>query len=360
MTTQPTDGRLFSGSPFALTASKASAACWAGRRGVRARLERLCRSYSTRPDSSLDLMWANLGAGKSHALLHLILLLGSASPTADHVAAYVEMPQQPRRFTDLYRQIINELPLGDIVPLLVGPNDNGAPPDDLRRAARTLAYGGTAEREIAKEWLAAGRPPLRDLRAATGIGARIEDDVQASEILSHIARHLATHEVRTIILIDEFQRIAASTQRQRDAILHNLRSIFSRNPAYLSVILAVTSRIETTALALLPQELRTLMGMRPTVSLPEMSEDEALEFLRERFQFFRPPGYAGPSTAPFGEECLRLIVTHVAEADRERLIPRSLLQAAAWVYDEAIALGVDEMSRADTERLLNELEWGAG
>lgn len=350
------DGPFFVGTPFALTANRNAAACWAGRRSIKAKLERLCRSYTIRPDSSLDVIWANLGAGKSHALLHLIGLLTTVADDPKPISAYVEMPQQPRRFVDLYRQIILELPLEAVVPHLVA-EDNKTLSEDLGRAARVLAFGGSDERALAREWLSAGRPRLRDLRTATGIGARIEDDLHAGEVFSQIVAGLAAHQVRTVVLIDEFQRVASSSQKQRDAILHNLRSTFSRNSAYLSVVLAVASRIEKSALAIMPQELRTLMGMRPTVSLPEMSEEEALEFLIERFRFFRPHGYSGSATAPFGMDALRMIVSHVAGADRERLIPRTLLQASAWVYDEALTKKVGQIDPVATERLLQELQW---
>lgn len=349
------DQGYFVGTPFALTATLEIAACWAGRRTVKEKLERLCRSYITRPDSSLDLIWSNLGAGKSHALLHLIYLLDGSGADRS-VSAFVEMPEQCKRFIDLYRRIIAELPLGKVVPRLLSREAEGAS-EDLKRAARTLAHGGSEQKELAREWLSAGRPQLRDLRNATGIGTRIESDVHACEVLSEIAGVLARQGVRTVILLDEFQRVAASLQKQREAILANLRSVFSRNPAYFSVVLAVTSRIEKSAVELLPQELRTLMGMRPTVSLPEMNQEEALEFLLERFRFFRPPGYSGLDAAPFGEEALRALVSHVASAGTERVIPRTLLQAAAWLYDEAVARGSAELPRVVVDRLLQELKW---
>jgi hypothetical protein len=347
---------FFTGAPFALTADREGSACWAGRRAVKSKLERLCRSYSTRRDSSLDLIWANLGSGKSHALFHLMRLLASANNPCATVTAYVEMPLQPRRFIDLYQQIMAGLQLDTVSSKLLA-GDVSILSEDLRKATRSMVYGGSDEQAIAREWLTAGRPLLRDLRNATGISGRIEDDSHASDILAQVVAGLATSELRTVILVDEFQRVAASTQKQRDAVLQSVRSVFSRNPAYLSIVLAVTSRIEKTALDIIPKELRTLMGMRPTVSLPEMTEEEAMEFLLERFCFFRPIGYAGTAAAPFGLEALRMIVSHVAKTDRERLIPRTLLQAAAWVYDEAIQMGVAEMSPLATESLLRELQW---
>jgi hypothetical protein len=354
VTAEASYGRFFAGTPFAITASRETAACWAGRADIKAKLERLCRSYASRPDSSLDMVWANLGAGKSHALYHMMLLLEATADGPKPVCAYVEMPQQPRSFLDLYRQIVAQLPIETIVPHLLR-GDNRKLDENLRRAAQVLAHGGGDEKRLATEWLVGDRPHLRDLRTATGIGSRIEDDLHACAMLGQIVSGLAAHRVRTVVLIDEFQRVASSSPKQRDAILQNLRSLFSKNAVCLSLVLAAGTRMEKTALELLPRELRTLMGMRPTISLPKMSEDEALEFLIDRLACFRPGGYEGAALAPFGEESLRAIVAFVG-SDSERLIPRKLLQAAAWVYDGALANGTDEIGRSECERLLTELQ----
>jgi len=51
------------------------------------------------------------------------------------------------------------------------------------------------------------------------------------------------------------------------------------------------------------------------------------------------------------------MILHVAQAGRERLIPRTLLQAAAWLYDEAVTNGRRELPRSEAEHLLTELKW---
>ena len=355
MSPTPQTQAYFVGTPFALTANRELAACWAGRAEVRKRLERLCQSYFMRPDSSLDLAWANLGAGKSHTLLHLMTLLAEGDRAESVITGFVELPEQPRRFLDLYRGIMSELPLDRVGRHLL--SDDGGINGDLRRAARALVHGASAERETARDWLLSGKPHLRDLRNATGIGARIEDDVHACAVLSDIIGALARCGLRTVLLLDEFQRIGTSSERQREAILSNLRSVFSRNAAGLSVVVAVTSRIERSAIELMPPQLRSLMGMRPTVSLPELDEEEAFAFIVERFRHFRPIGYSGSPAAPFGEEALRALVSHISKLGRERLIPRTLLQAAGWLYDEALMRGIEAMSAKDVSELLGALHW---
>jgi len=340
----------FVGAPFALTADRHAAESWAGRPEILVKLERLRFGYQARPDSSLVLAWANLGAGKTHALLHLAHLLRATNM----VPAFVEMPQQPRRFLDLYQRITEELQSEDLRDLAAGEGLS----DELGRAVRVLQHGTQNEQRLVRSWLAAAKPPLRELRAATGIAGRIEDDAHACDTLCALVSAFRARGRRLVVLLDEFQRIGNVQAKQRENVLSHLRSVFSRNPSHFSLVLAVGSRIEKTALDLLPPELKTLMGMQPTISLPEMNNDEALDFLRGRLAAFRPTGYAGDAAAPFGDEALRATVDFVAAQDSARMIPRTLLQALAHLYDSALASGPAEgMGASRARALLRERRW---
>jgi hypothetical protein len=347
-------------SPFSLTASQETANCWAGRKSVLARLERLKRSLLHRSDSSLDLIWANLGAGKSHALLHLAYLLkGSGTESEKIIPVFVEMPDQLRKFHDLYARIVAELPVREVAEIVLDAH-NPSIPEDLKRCARALIHGTGEDKAVAKQWLLGQRPNLREIKASMSIQARIEDDSQACDILSGIIASLADKGVRLVVLLDEFQRVAVlHPQHRRDTVLANVRSLFSRNPRYFSLVLAVKSRIEQTAMGMMSEELRTLMGVRPCVSLPEMSEQEAVEFIIERFQCFRPQGYLGTESAPFSRKTLETVVSHIAGLESAPLIPRTILQALSWIYDDAVTTDADEISPAQAKILLEELRWEA-
>jgi len=348
----------FAASPFALTASRETAACWAGRKEVLSAITRLRNSLLSRSDSSLDMLWANFGSGKSHALYYLQHSLDHlAAAPSNVISVFVEMPEDIRHFADLYGRAISKIPMSALAERINASSDPDIP-EDLRRFAVAVLNGGPQEQSVARLWLLAGRPDLRELRRSTGISARIEDDARACDILAGIVSALAQAGTRLLVLLDEFERISViQPRRRRETVLSNIRSVFSRNPRYFSMVLAVTSRAEQTAMDMLPAELRTLMGMRPAVSLPEMSEDEAFEFVVERFRFFRPEGFDGPPEAPFGEKSLRTVIQHIAGINGARLIPRTLLQALAWVYDAAAGEGKCEVAVQRTSDLLNELRW---
>jgi hypothetical protein len=350
---------FFRVSPFSLTASRETQACWAGRKSVLSRLVRLKRSFLNRSDSSLDLIWANLGAGKSHALFHLSYLLTDAGTESGKIiSVFVEMPDQLRKFQELYARIVAELPIRTVAEHVLDAH-NRSVPEDLQRCSRAVIHGGGEDRAIAVEWLLGHRPNLRQLKASTSIQSRIEDDSHACDILSGIVAALAEKGIRLVVLLDEFQRVALlQPQHRRDTVLSNVRSLFSRNPRYFSLVLAVKSRIEQTAIEMMPEELRTIMGVRPGVSLPEMSGDEALEFVIERFNFFRPEGYHGSEDAPFSRETLDTVIKHIASLDGAPLIPRTILQALGWIYDNA-EIDSDKISPTEASALLKELRWEA-
>lgn len=343
----------FQDSPFALTADPMLATFWAGRPNELQHIQRVVRMLTSRADSTLDLVWANFGAGKTHALFHLKHLLRQSSPST--VTVFVEVPEQLRSFIEIYRKVVTSLPWDDLSALLLAPNSQVSD-IDLRRALQVIAHGESTERFIALEWLAAGRPQLRELRVFTGISSRIETDAQATDMLSAIVRALASHRTRLLILFDELQRFNVVQERYRTAILSCLRSLFSRNPTHFSIVGAATTRSEKTAMSILPQELRTLMGMRPAISLPEMTEDEAYEFVVERFGFFRPPHFEGERTAPIGEEGIRAAIQFIVRDTPASLVPRVVLQALAWIHDEAEPQ-LKGVSVAEVRGLLGQLAW---
>lgn len=345
------DRRLFEGSPFALTATAKTGACWAGRPDVLKNIARVLRSLSNRPDSTLDLIWANFGAGKSHALYHIAHLLGERHK--QFVPVFVEVPEPVRRFTDLYARIISASPCERFAQSVMA-SPSGAIVTDLKRAAHVILNGNSSERSLAIEWLGCGHPHLHQLKKYTGISARIETDIQAVDVLSEIIQALARDQVRLVILLDEFQRLGVLSDKVRSTILSSLRSLFNRNPSHLSVVAAATTKIQKTALDLLPQELRTLLGMRPAVSLPEMTEDEAYEFVLQRFKCFRPVGYDGGVADPVGEEAVRKTIGFIHGETSARLIPRTLLQALSWIFDDSEGR---EVSGDRVRDLLTQLSW---
>jgi len=320
----------FVDSPFSPVADPTTAACWSGHPQIRSAIERLHDSLLRRSDQSLDVMWANLGAGKTHTLYHLAYLFGQNVPEQRVIVAFVEMPEQIRGFLDLYRAIIRALPLRDVCHQVVKHRGGLG---DVQKAANVYIHGDQREQDIAEEWIAAGRPHLAELRSCSGIGRRIEDDLLATDVLVALVSALAAGKVRLLLLFDEFQRVGVLGTTARMRMLSSFRTLFSRSPKYLSAVLAIQSMVESTALKLIPPELQTLIGKKPTIALPELNLKEAEEFVLGRFDYFRPQGFKGTRSAPFEADAIPAVLEFLQNGRGIKLIPREILLALAFVYD---------------------------
>ncbi len=107
----------FRTSPFSMVADESAAACWAGRPEILRQLKRVCRGWANRSDSTLDLLWANLGAGKTHALFHLKHLL-AVEPSA--FVVFVELPENVSHFLELYQRVVTNLPIEELAKIPFG------------------------------------------------------------------------------------------------------------------------------------------------------------------------------------------------------------------------------------------------
>jgi hypothetical protein len=346
----------FTASPFSIVADENAAACWAGRKQTLAQLRRLATAWSNRADSTLDVMWANLGAGKTHALFHLKHVLeGAPAPTP--IVSFVDVPEDVSNFLDLYKKIVPTLPLRQIAEFgLKVPQTRS--PAKLSRAFRAMVFGAENEQRLALDWICAGRPGLRELKAITGIDSRIESDSDSETVLSELVRIAAANRQRFVLLLDEFQRVGhIRTEKKREALLAHVRTLFSRNPTHLSMVLAIGSRVEKTALDLLPPELRTIMSMRPSITLPELTAVEASEFVAQRFGWYRPGQYAGGDLSPFTVEQVGTIISYLCSEAKTRLIPRTILQVLGIVYDDFLKRHEITCSKEELFVLLKSLRW---
>ena len=323
--------QYFAASPFALVADREAARHWSGRPKALLAIQRLLGGMQTRPDSTVDVIWASFGAGKTHTLYYLINHLDEAK----NICGVVEAPDQIKRFHDLYKLFMQTLPLDRMAQSML-KHARQDTPQNLRRAAQLIVNGNSAEKSLALQWLCGERPNLNDLRRVANISARIEDDIGAVEALSALVRCFASAGVRVCMLIDEYQRIGKLPERVRVPITSSLRTIISKNPKGFSIVLSITSLIEKTALEMVPNELKTIIGIRPVINLPPLSEEEALEFVKDRFQYCRPPGFSGKPFEPFTKETVETCIRFLAKTEKFSLTPRLILQTLGEVFDQQI------------------------
>ena len=179
-----------------------------------------------RDESSFDIVWADLGAGKSHTLYYLASRL--SDDTNKRICVIVEMPEQIKNFRDLYQRIVQKLPFDQLANYVL--RSGTVDVENLDRAARAIVHGTPEDRELAIQWLIAERPDLRRLKQSTGITSRIESDATATDVLSSLISCLSANDIRFCLMIDEFQRIGKLAESSRSKVTSSLRSTLSKNP----------------------------------------------------------------------------------------------------------------------------------
>lgn len=346
--------KFFSKTPFVIVADENAGELWAGRPNTLKEIERILRRLSRRDESSLDILWANFGAGKTHTLFYLANRISSQVPNC--ITVIVELPEQIKNFKELYHRIARKLPVFQMAEIFLA-GGGVIVSGDLQKAVRAIKHGNPIEKEIAEQWLLGERPDLRTLRQTTGINSRIESDADAADVLSEIIGGLSACNTRLCLMFDEFQRIGKLPARAQSQITSSLRTLLSKNPRSLSMFIAITSKMEDTAMKFVPDELKTIMGMQRSITLPDLSMEEALEFVRDRIAFFRPQGYQGGDFDPLGKDSVEVALKTISDADAARMIPRTILQALGHLYDEVPGNG-EALDPADALDVLKELNWG--
>tara|TARA_B100000315_G_C14543003_1_gene571849 strand:+ start:436 stop:1500 length:1065 start_codon:yes stop_codon:yes gene_type:complete len=326
---------FFTVSPFNLVPDISYSDLWCGRPAQLKNLKKIEKNMSIKKDSTMDLIWSSFGGGKTHALFYLSSLLSDENK---YLPLYFETPPDMQKFMDLYREIVKSLPLKKVCALIDNTKDIEIN-HSLRQASRTILHGRDTEKNLCIEWLTAKRPHLTELKRFTGITSRIEDEIFATSVLSDIIKIMDRNKIRTVMLLDDYQRASHNMKEKSFNTLGSfLRNLFNRHPRNFSLIIAMVSRMQQTALNLFPQEIRTIMGMRPAVELPEMSIDESKVFILERFQHFRPENFNNNQFFPFNEKIVMDVLEFMKAKGTEnsKLIPRRLLQVFGQLFNEVL------------------------
>ena len=78
--------------------------------------------------------------------------------------------------------------------------------------------------------------------------------------------------------------------------------------------------------------------------LPELSEEEALQFIRELIAAYRPVGFSGYIMAPFEERAVERGVNRIAAAKNGGLLPRHIIQVLDYALGSTIQAGADQVT----------------
>ncbi len=195
----------------------------ADRSELRQEIESLLRRLARRPQSSIHLMWAWFGAGRTHALQYMCNLCRSSYSNLHPV--YTEFPKKARGFLDIYRQAAASWNLDELadayLEVVTAPQNEQyqkdlslTPGGDISTALKILVAGRDEQQQIVRRWFLGER-----LLAGTVRLAGLNRSIQTAEDATQVARTLASvygiakqislsGPGRMIFVVDEFQRIS--------------------------------------------------------------------------------------------------------------------------------------------------------
>lgn len=311
-------------------------------------IKNLLRNLSRRPTSSMHLMWAWFGAGKTHTLYHIEYLCKTSFKNL--IPIYIEFPRSVKGFIDIYKSFISQIDMNIVDEAYVevfGDKSKEKIQKDLRYDYPDLAtalklhfMGEEQQQDIAVRWLRAECRELRLLKII-GVTKPIQNNEDIIKIVSWLIRLTSRKDaqdenVRIIWMIDEFQRLEKCRLPVQEEVNGCLHSIFNRCPNSLSIMISFSGHPEEKKLPpWLSQEIKDRIGIEKVLLLPPLRSDEAFKFIEDVLKHFRNPesDITNP-LFPFTKESVNEVIK-IIEAKKDELKPRRIMQYFKTVLEEA-------------------------
>ncbi len=369
--------------PFPI-APESSVHNWAGDQELREDLVDLVHGVRARDIgvSEFAVLWGELGAGKSHALMYLRTLIREDTENFNSLAIYLPRPQvanklsfmsiAKRIFEDITRDKITDYceKISEIldrnVQRLAEEKGMGDQKDKSTFMEAALNLLDESNRPMVALLARGSKPGAKVYEFLTGQAKcdgpeyefKIDSDFLAAKVLGEFFRVLAlefpdgsrVHE-SVYLFIDESEMLLDAKPAESDAVFTGLRELINSLPYRFGLLMSFTA---ATALieAVMHQHLVKRMT-RSYIEVPMMDDEQALEFLRSQLDFFREEGSSYKGTFyPFSDEAVGIIVGNELSTT-----PRNLFIQCKRVFERAIRrFGVEpgeEISGEVAAKILN-------
>lgn len=331
--------------PFKTVPPTGPTELWIGRERFLRDLIELVGSWIIKPDSGIFLLWADLGAGKTHALRHIEYRGSLLTPPA--MAIYADLPKASGDFKGVFEQLIPAFPEQALVNAITsfrGRNRDSWLDHPVVRGDRytprvlwTLAQlGDGLQGDTARKWLRGERLSARELQLLDGVPPiRTSDD--ATRTLGTLCRLLVDDKrySRVVLMLDEFQRIGESNPRKIRAINAGIHTLFNSCPVGLAIILSYSFGTPENIKFLVTDEVRS--RVRKIYSLPALTETEAWQFVSH---ILDSRSAVRPQVV-FQDSAIRAVVKRLVADTRsalppQNLTPRNLMQAFETILDHCL------------------------
>jgi len=325
--------------PFRTAPDREFGAIWAGRHETENQLGRILRRMSLAPRSSLYVMWANFGMGKTHALYHLAHLCDTDTPNL--LPVYAVLPRQAKGFIDVYRAVAAALPmdrlaeslkeLGSQWPRQLSLHPLFADFPDIANALVACLGSDDTRLSIARQWLTAQVGIPRSALNQIGVSRLIRNAEDAVSALTVLTRLLTVGDRRRklLLMIDEFQRVGQLRARIMTETNVSLHTYFNANSTGLGLILSMSFGRQADVKFMLSEELRSRADPE-MLTFDVFSPDQALEFVSDLLSQFRLSESDNPFF-PFTKGACMVIIDHIGT--RAVLTPRRLMHYFSLVLE---------------------------
>jgi len=331
--------------PFRVVPDKEFAQKWAGRADTLRQLTRLAKELSMSSISSLHVLWADFGVGKTHSLYHLASLLEKDS-SGTVLPIYVVLPREAKSFLSIYQTVVAALPLDRIATLFAGTvahtnlesalNEHFGSHRELGEVLWAYATGNETQKAIARRWIMGLKLSRSDLNQS-GLHSQIASPDQANAQLTDLIQLLVNLDEkvnRILIMLDEFQRIGSNSKKRFADINDGLHTFFNQNPRGLSLIFSFSFGDPSFVEYHLNDELRDRTSKR-TITLRPFSVEEAGEFIKDLLAIHRSDdAQEVSSTHPFEVSAFSEIIASASKSGS--LTPRRLMRYFDYVIKEAM------------------------
>jgi len=333
--------RFFEEWPFSVVPDRSAKVKWSTHWELKEQIDGYISSLKFRPQSTLDLVWASFGSGKTHLLYYLEQ---RAEKLSDLVSWYCTVPQSAKNFADFYRAIMTNFPDQSVRSNVLEHMASHSIDDEIAPVLEALFLGSQDQRQLARDWFKGNRVDLRSAKKLISLPYKLESPAQMTAVLISFIRTICSSGMRVMILLDEFQR-SQSNLKFSQAVNAALLDVFNSIPRGLSIIFSCSAVQQAAAKRVFADELQDRMRGRIPFCLPTLDVDEAVDFVRSLISDSRPAGYEGHEFEPFNESELRSILAQFDDKDSLRLIPRHIIQ----VLDSALTMAMNDSSKSIVE-----------
>lgn len=319
---------------------------WADRAGPLGQMSDLLDYLNSVEKTSLNLMWADLGCGKTHAMgfiRHLCL-----TKYENIYPIYTLVPNRVTSFVDQYKNIISGFDFDDIAKMtraiiadkgedfLVNRVLGGSM--DLHGAVKSISLGSSHTQEIAKRWLGGSTVISKADLSVIGATKVVKTNDEALSVLQGLSRIVihSRSKRRLLIMVDEYQRLHETSDKISKDVGVGLHTLYNAVPTRLSILLSFAFRQKRNVEVILSRELKSRTDTR-SIELPEMERAEVRPFVEELFDAYRTAKRPPTRLYPLRPECLDAVINDISTRRRlgQKLVlcPREVISRVDLLLD---------------------------